>query len=87
MNPKIIPNGGPAFPTDNEHQNGPSTWHYEGMSLRDHFAGLALNALIATPHAWSELGLRPVSGQNDVAQNARFAYQYADAMLAAREAA
>lgn len=29
--------GGPAFPTDNAHQNSPSTWHFEGMSLRAYF--------------------------------------------------
>lgn len=31
-------NGGPAFPTENERQTGHSTWHYEGMTLRDYFA-------------------------------------------------
>lgn len=30
--------GGPAFPTDGEHQSGLNTWHHEGMSLRDYFA-------------------------------------------------
>lgn len=31
-------NGGPAFPTDSEHQNGPNSYHFEGMTLRDYFA-------------------------------------------------
>lgn len=30
-------NGGPAFPTENARQTGNTTWHYEGMALRDYF--------------------------------------------------
>ena len=40
--------GGPAFPTDSEHQSGPNTWHYEGMTLWDYYAAAALQGLIAT---------------------------------------
>lgn len=39
--------GGPAFPTDTEHQSGPSTLHFEGMSLRDYFAAKALAGQLA----------------------------------------
>lgn len=31
--------GGPAFPTENERQVGHNEWHYQGMTLRDYFAG------------------------------------------------
>lgn len=48
-----------------------------GMTLRDWFAGQALNAMIATRLA----GLRP----DDLAPFARDSYLIADAMLAARE--
>lgn len=30
--------GGPAFPTENAHQSGNTTYHFEGMALRDYFA-------------------------------------------------
>ena len=30
--------GGPAFPTDNEKQNGTASYHFEGITLRDWFA-------------------------------------------------
>ena len=44
----------------------------EGMSLRDHFAGLAMQAFAFNPNGTME---------DDV----RAAWRYADAMLAARE--
>ena len=62
--------GGPAFPTDNAHQNGPSTFHFEGMTLRDYFAAKAMPECIG----WGE--------PDKVCAKA---YEYADAMLKARE--
>jgi hypothetical protein len=47
----------------------------EGISLRDHFAGLAMQAMIAAD-------VREVYANGDFAQ---FAYKQADAMLAERE--
>ena len=46
----------------------------EGMSLRDHFAGLAMQGMIACGEEY------------DNAELGRFAYDVADAMLRAREA-
>lgn len=86
--------GGPAFPTENEHQSGPSTVHYEGMALRDWFAGQALknNDLLDTggtvADGKKELGLKPEE-QYDYKIHwpmlvAKRCYSYADAMLAER---
>lgn len=65
--------GGPAFP--HAHEDYP---FQHGMSLRDYFAAKAMAAWIQT------------IGQNEGVTDdniARFAYEAADAMLKAREAA
>ena len=67
--------GGPAFPTDNAHQSSAATFHYEGMSLRDYFAGQALVGLLA--------GLPDIRIGPD--ERAESAYLYADAMLEHRK--
>ena len=70
-----INDGGPAFPQiDNTGQNG------DGMSLRDWFAGQALQAIIAKmPEA--RFAADPASYE----KAAMAAFYYADAMLAARK--
>lgn len=61
--------GGPAFPVD------PSiSMHREGMSLRDYFAGLAMQGLVA--------GDAEFDGHIGYAKSA---YMFADAMLEARK--
>ena len=73
--------GGPAYPIPFEAVSG-------GMSLRDHFAGLALNGILSAPievqKAWIELSQENGVAQEDAISGA--AYEYADAMLRAREA-
>lgn len=67
MSEQPINDGGPAFPrsaTDHCHSQ-------EGMTIRDYFAGKAIEALIV--RGW---GLEAASGK---------AYEIADAMLKARE--
>lgn len=49
-----IETGGPAFPvsTINEtggHQDGPNTWQFPGMTLRDYFAAKAMPYYTAQP--------------------------------------
>jgi hypothetical protein len=66
--------GGPAFPTDNAHQNGPSTFHFEGMTLRDYFAAKAMQGLI-DKYGFSATDERLAADS----------YEMADAMLKARE--
>jgi len=77
--------GGPAFPSSVSDEQ----FSREGMSLRDHFAGLAMQGEIAgmdqdaslsrnEGETWDEAMAR------DVRRRAKFAYQNADAMLAER---
>jgi hypothetical protein len=61
--------GGPAFPIGSGDMRDPT-----GMTLRDYFAGLAMQGLLTH----DDEGLIP--------ETARDAYRYADAMLNAREA-
>lgn len=83
--------GGPAFPVPGLQHDA----EFNGMSLRDHFAGLAMCALIAEPLQPGQQGIsfgivREAVG-DDAAdalsaaqQLALSAYQIADAMLAER---
>jgi hypothetical protein len=69
--------GGPAFPYQPlDGQGMPCQVAQDGMSLRDYFAAAALSGLVYH----NDYGA--VSNE-DIAQGA---YQYADSMLAAREA-
>lgn len=68
-------NGGPAFPrTHNEDIDGNGV--QDGMTLRDYFAAASMQALIP---------LQPEYENRSPSGTAREAYEYADAMLAARE--
>lgn len=67
--------GGPAFPQGFD--GGP---YDGGMSLRDWFAGMALQGLLA--HV---IGVEGANGR--ASKYAERSYQYADAMLAARKEA
>ena len=66
------PTGGPAFPTGTA---------YQGMSLRDYFAAKAMQGGIGLiPH------MKPPADGITVPQAiTKMAYEYADAMLKARE--
>jgi hypothetical protein len=75
--------GGPAFPMPaSEHSQG---GHFEqyGMSLRDYFAGQALAGLTAC--SFTYCGGEKITTENATRVTSRRAYEYADAMLAARE--
>lgn len=69
---------GGAFPFS---PNDQSTAHMatNGMSLRDWFAGQALAGMCGHPQALSK------TGQADLLADARLMYQFADAMMAARQ--
>lgn len=75
MDPKDLPDGGPAFPTKNEMQTGHQEWRYEGMTLRDYFAAKAMQAAATNPTGAEGFTF---------AERAAWAYQQADAMIAAR---
>lgn len=83
--PKPINTGGPAFPTAQTNGAG-AKWTDEGMTLRDWFAGQALPAIYATDDVIVSLGEggRRTTRDATATDIARFAYQLADAMLAAR---
>ena len=70
-----INNGGPAFPiADVPYPNGNVQHGWNGMSLRDWFAGQALAGILAHPET-----------NDDIETAAVFSYAYADAMLRARK--
>ena len=70
-----IETGGPAFPLQSI---GPDfAPGYAGMSLRDYFAAKAMQGLLAQS-CGTALGSDPIHG-------AQYAYQMADAMIAARK--
>lgn len=75
-----INTGGPAFPTLPEHgfNNGEP-----GITARDYFAAKALQSVL--DGSWPDLQLSPKSGLTPIENSAVFAYEIADAMLAARQ--
>ena len=73
-------NGGPAFPVPDIDGGAVA----EGMSLRDYFAAKAMQGF-ATNEYLDEGGRLTARFNND-AQMARTAYEWADALLKAREA-
>jgi len=77
---KSSSDGGPAFPTQ-ENVNDPRSSGLiftQGMTLRDWFAGMALQGYMAYSHPQSIVGTFPESA-------AKTAYQCADEMLTARK--
>lgn len=70
-----VNNGGPAFPTSRINMAGEVVPDEEGMSLRDYFAAKALPACIAAA----------LKTSLDELQISELAYNFADAMLKARE--
>ena len=64
--------GGPAFPQDLQGRRGDDP-EYQGITLRDHLAGMAMQGFLA-------------NGDYDPTMIARkYAYEVADVMLKARE--
>lgn len=81
MNTPTPDDGGPAFPVPNEYYpNGQIQYGFNGMSLRDWFAGQALAGLCASH------GVLRVAGTKEPLINmTTAAYLYADAMIEARK--
>lgn len=69
--------GGPAFPSEERDANGQFRQHF-GMTLRDYFAGQALNGMLGSRNGGSFISPTDQKIQADMA------YGYADAMLKAR---
>lgn len=85
MEPESLPDGGPAFPTDNEKQVGHQTWHYEGMTLRDYFAAAALTGVMEMISKGSHQP-SPADKSGGASFIARSTYEIADEMIRARAA-
>jgi len=68
--------GGPAFPCAKERH----AW-FPGMTLRDYFAANALQGMISANVGFFDTN----KAREDANLAARSAYEYADAMLKARE--
>lgn len=71
--------GGPAFPFTERNNDGTYYHGTPGMTLRDHFAGLALVALINKEDKEPDK-----LGKKGVPILAKYAYEYADEMIKAR---
>ena len=88
MKVKRIDDGGAAFPRGFSNAIDPDTNHIgrahaqDGMSLRDHFAGLAMQGLASDPQM--AIGIRDAAedaGIEAPEMMARTAYRLADAMI------
>jgi hypothetical protein len=74
MNNPTTNDGGPAFPQDLQGRRGDDP-QYQGMTLRDYFAGQALQAVAHNPHDY-------FTGEQSMSI---YCYRMADAMIKARE--
>lgn len=73
--------GGPAFPLHVPTlAYGDASETFEGMTLRDYFAAKALQAMVTKSDGQSKTG-----GKKGVQLIAAYAYEFADAMLKARQ--
>ena len=92
MNQRDYDRDPPAFPTHNEQQTGPSTYHMEGMSMRDYFAAAALTGIgtwipSLRPNGQTVRPIQQGAGLCDKINRearAEWAYAQADAMLSER---
>lgn len=76
--------GGPAFPTVMDYNEvGGKILVDAGMSLRDYFAGLAMQGWIST---YAQESVHPANMDARTKRVAEYSYDMADAMLRAREA-
>lgn len=85
-----VDDGGPAFPQGHPEMTivGQSAKETQGMSLRDHFAGLALQGGLSSTETLQQAALvaLQVGGKITLEQLLAIrSYAFADAMLAARK--
>ena len=70
-----------AYPFSHRHPTTGVTTSSEGMDFRDHFAGLAMQALLSMP----EVGLAISQKRTTPQELCGSCYEWADLMLVARE--
>jgi hypothetical protein len=75
--------GGPAFPMQayTDPWWGERIYAEDGMTLRDYFAAKAMPMIAAEVYSWKERIDKPIAEIT-----AKMAYEFADAMMKAREA-
>jgi len=73
--------GGPAFPIPGLQDDA----EFNGMTLRDYFAAKVLQGYLSGDCSWRDNDYVPENGLSIMGNNARMAYQIADAMLAERD--
>jgi hypothetical protein len=81
-----IETGGPAYPLLAEQAH--DGWAAEGMTLRDHFAGLAMQGFISRDGIYNDTGETGTPEIHDgwfFSKCAKSSYDMADAMLKARK--
>lgn len=80
-----FPSPGVVVPDDmgasGVHQQGA----YEGMELRDWFAGKAMAAMIGAENTWRDYDFKPVDGLSVGMNSCLCAYHLADMMMVARQ--
>ncbi len=76
----------PAFPTDDEAQTGPNTWHFAGMTYRQWLAGLAMQGM-CSDNATIAQATKEARGTKDSGCDiiARLAVLQADSLIAELE--
>jgi hypothetical protein len=87
-----LPDGGPAFPRAGcewTEDHGDGAWGYDGMTLRDWFAGQALYGLLSNIDNDSDSDYPDGCSADSTCEEirvgwAKLAFAYADAMLAER---
>lgn len=81
-----INDGGPAFPIGHPDCStaGQSIKEAQGMTLRDHFAGLALQGILISSTTKTTASKMTIVEMLDRDVAAMAAYQFADAMIAER---
>lgn len=82
--------GGPAFPTTPYYHRDGDTQHFYaghyGMTLRDYFAATALAALVSGQRTYQRIEqISEECGLTEEEVVGEWVYEYADAMLKARE--
>lgn len=82
MTKEIKEDGGPAFPTDSEHQPAAHIKHFEGMTLRDYFAAKAMLEVYRDFASEAEKNGWLPDWRGGVAKDA---YSMADAMIEERD--
>lgn len=82
---KKVDDGGDAFPMVRDMTNKPNWDYHPGMSLRDYFAGMALQGILSNPTTVTAKLFRSADGFMNSEMISDCAYEQADALLERRK--